>query len=74
MGDFMNCGIEVLKRLSEILNIDLNDVILNCESKVNEFGLSLYDLKYELNKVIPTKAIIMRAIAIDCLIALKLKT
>ena len=57
MGDFMNCGIEVLKRLSEILNIDLNDVILNCESKVNEFGLSLYDLKYELNKVIPTKAI-----------------
>ena len=52
----MNCGIEVLKRLNEILEIDLKDVIKNCESKVNENGLSMYDLKNELNKKIPTKA------------------
>ena len=49
MGDIMNCGIEVLKRLNEIINIDLNEVIKNCENKVNENGLSVYDLKIELN-------------------------
>ena len=53
----MNCGIEVLKRLNQIIDVELNDVILNCESKVNELGLSMYDLKTELNKVIPTQAI-----------------
>ena len=57
MGDTMNCGIEVLKRLNEIINIDLNEVIKNCENKVNENGLSMYDLKMELNKVLPTYAI-----------------
>lgn len=57
MGDFMNCGIEVLKRLNEIINVDLNDVIINCENKVNDKGLSMYDLKNELNKVLPTYAI-----------------
>ena len=35
----MNCGIEVLKRLNEILDIDLNDVIKNCEKKVTETTL-----------------------------------
>ena len=53
----MNCGIEVLKRLNVILEIDLNDVIKNCESKVNENGLSMYDFKNELNKKVPTMAI-----------------
>lgn len=53
----MNCGIEVLKRLNEIVDIDLDDVIKRCEKKVNEDGLSMYDLYCELNKVVECKAI-----------------
>ena len=53
----MNCGIEVLKRLNEILDINLNDVINNCEKKVTDKGLSMYDMKTELNKVLDTQAI-----------------
>ena len=53
----MNCGIEVLKRLNEMIDYDLKEVIKTCENKVNENGLSMLDLKTELNKVIPTQAI-----------------
>lgn len=53
----MNCGIEVLKRLNEMIDIDLNDVIQNCESNVTTQGLSMYDLYHELNHVVPCKAI-----------------
>ncbi len=53
----MNCGVEVLKRLNEIIDIDLNEVINNCESKVTNQGLSMYDMYHELNKVIDCKAI-----------------
>ena len=57
MGDSMNCGIQVLKRLNEIIDVDLSEVIIKCENKVTKQGLSMYDLKNELNKVIPTVAV-----------------
>lgn len=53
----MNCGVEVLKRLNEMFDIDLNEVIRNCESKVTDQGLSMYDMYHELNKVIDCHAI-----------------
>ena len=53
----MNCGIEVLKRLNEIIDIDLNEVIYKCEKKVNDNGLSMYDLYHELKRVLDCEAI-----------------
>ena len=53
----MNCGIEVLKRLNEIIDLDLEEVIRNCEKKVTKKGLTMYDLKEECSKVIPCMAI-----------------
>ena len=53
----MNCGIEVLKRLDEIIEIDLCEVIQHCEDKLTEHGLSMYDLFYELNQVMECKAV-----------------
>lgn len=53
----MNCGVEVLKRLNEMFDIDLNEVIRNCENKVTDQGLSMYDMYHELNKVIDCQAI-----------------
>lgn len=53
----MNCGIEVLKRLNEIIEPDLKDVILNCEKLVGEKGLSMYDMKKQLEKNVPVKAV-----------------
>lgn len=53
----MNCGIEVLKRLNEIINVDLTDVIKRCEAKVTNEGLSMYDLVIELNTCIPCQAV-----------------
>lgn len=53
----MNCGIEVLKRLNEIIDVDLSNVILNCESKVQKKGISFFDLKSELEKVLPCQAV-----------------
>lgn len=53
----MNCGIEVLKRLNQLIEIELDDVILNCEHKLSIQGLSMYDLKTELDKKIKTMAV-----------------
>lgn len=53
----MNCGIEVLKRLNEIIEKDLSCVIVRCERKVNKKGLRLYDLVTELNQVQPCMAV-----------------
>lgn len=53
----MNCGIEVLKRLDELVKEDLSDVVRNCERKVNEKGLSMLDIKEELEKVVPCQAV-----------------
>ena len=53
----MNCGIEVLKRLNELLDEDLSGVIQNCEQKVGKQGLSMLDIKEELSKVLPCQAV-----------------
>ncbi|MGN1345061.1 MAG: cysteine peptidase family C39 domain-containing protein [Traorella sp.] len=48
----MNCGIEVLKRLDELSKIDLSNTIIECEQKVDKKGLSMFDMKEALSKVI----------------------
>lgn len=53
----MNCGIEVLKRLNEIIEQDLSDVIETCEEKLTDKGLNMYELWNALNHVLPCKGI-----------------
>lgn len=53
----MNCGIEVLKRLNEIIEPELNQVIASCEEKITEKGLCMLDMLNELNHVIPCHAV-----------------
>ena len=53
----MNCGIEVLKRFNEMIDIDLNEVIERLEHKVTENGLNMYDLYCELNQVVKCYAV-----------------
>ena len=53
----MNCGIEVLKRLNELLDQDLKEVIDNCEKKVGEHGLNMLEMFEELNQVLPCQAV-----------------
>lgn len=53
----MNCGIEVLKRLNELLDQDLKEVIDNCEQKVDEHGLNMLVMFEELNQVLPCQAV-----------------
>lgn len=53
----MNCGIEVLKRLNELTDEDLSEVIEACEKQVDSKGLSMAVLCDELSKVKPCLAI-----------------
>lgn len=45
----MRCGIEVLKRLNDISDFKLDQLIIQAEEKLNKQGLNFYDL-YELLK------------------------
>lgn len=53
----MNCGIEILKRLNELIDTDLTKVICRCEKKLGEKGLCMSDLFEELNLVLPCQAV-----------------
>ena len=53
----MNCGIEVLKRLNELIDTELKEVICRCEKKIGENGLCMSDLFEELNLVLPCQAV-----------------
>lgn len=48
----MNCGVEVLKRLNELVDEDLNEVIKKAQDLSGENGLNFYDFVCLLNEKI----------------------